>query len=58
MEYDNLDDNNESEYINEYIESMEKEIENTLLNIDHDEHTAKNKKDTVSKERIRLIAQK
>jgi len=58
LEYDNLDDNNESEYINEYIESMEKEIENTLLNIDNDEHTAKNKKDTVSKERIRLIAQK
>lgn len=57
-ENDILEGNTESEYVNEFIESMDDENQDILLNIDNGNHSNKNKSDNVSKERIRLVAQK
>lgn len=57
LDYDNIDDSSESEYINDYLEAMDRQVDNSFLDIDNDEGSTK-RKNYISKERIRLVAQK
>lgn len=57
FDYSDFEDNNETEYVKEFIDAMERQIDNIPLT-DETEVLSKTKQDNTSKESIRLVAQK